>query len=386
MPSLIVPDLHLHRVINECPYSCVLRFWGRHVRLHSDDRDTVNTLALVYKHFVVPPPDVLDIECCVLRSYTGCQGPALFVGESFYPLPDTERFLDHAELILFRHLSELIDDYIVLHAGVVVRRGRAVVFYGQSGFGKTTLTLELVGRGYGFMSDEFCPVRLSDFMVEPFERLVSIRRTSPLYRRIHSERALVHSSLDKDFFDCAAADPARSAQPCPIGACIEICGTVDASVCPPRGVVLDIYLCTEESGVPDALRHLPDVTLSGPVMRGRYPVFRVAAADRTAFVKRFNSIWKQYNHEIFAVFPYRGEIDTFERNPVMRPITRFDAVSSVMANIVNRSPAGSLLASLGGKNASLAMLLGRLLANIPCYKLNPGNLDMMVEMVDTIRW
>jgi hypothetical protein len=84
------------------------------------------------------------------------------------------------------------------------------------------------------------------------------------------------------------------------------------------------------------------------------------------------------------VFPYRGEVATFERKPLLQTINRFDAVSSVMANIVNRSPAGSLLASLGGKNASLAMLLGRLLVNTPCYTLHPGNLDMMAGMVDTI--
>jgi len=291
---------------------------------------------------------------------------------------------NHGELILFRHLFDLLDDYIVLHAGVVERQGRAFVFYGQSGFGKTTLTLEMLSRGYGFMSDEFCPVRLSDFMVEPFERLMSIRRTSPLYRRVDSERMFLLSSRGKDFFDCAGADPARAARPCQIGACIEMCGTVDVNVCPPGGVVLDIYLCTEHSSVPDALRPLPGVTVSGPVMQGRYPVFRVTAADRKDFVGRFNTIWKQYNNEIFAVFPYRGEIDTFERIPVMQPINTFDAVSSVMANIVNRSPAGNLLASLGGKNASLAMLLGRLLANTPCYKLHPGNLDMMADMLDTI--
>ena len=87
--------MDLNRVIKQCQYSCVLRFWGRNVRLHSDDRATVDTLALVYKHFVVPLAEIPDIECCLVRSYAGCQGPALFVGDTFYPLPDNERFLDH---------------------------------------------------------------------------------------------------------------------------------------------------------------------------------------------------------------------------------------------------------------------------------------------------
>jgi len=381
-----MPDFLIERVIKECPHTCTFRFWGRYVRLHADDQDIVHTLTFVYKHFVVPPTERsdTDIECCILRSYAGYQGPALFVGEFFYPLPDTEHFLEHAELIVFRHLFDLLDDYLVLHAGVVARQGRAVVFYGQSGFGKTTLTLELVRRGYGFMSDEFCPVRLSDFMVEPFERLVSIRSSSPLCRSIDSKRASLTRFRGKDFFDCSAADPAHAAQSCPVGACIEICGTVDAIVCPPGGVVLDIYMCTEESSFTEALRRLPGVTLSGPVMKGRYPVFRVTAADRTVFVSQFNGIWKQYNHAIFGVFPYKGEVSTFDCTPVLQQVNMFDAVTSVQANIVNRSPAGRLLSSLGGINAPLTMLLGRLLSNTPCYRLHPGHLDMMSDMIENI--
>lgn len=376
----------MNSVLKECPYGCVLIFWGRYVSVHADESDTVAALVHVYKHFVVQQTENTDLECCILRKYSGCQSPAFFVNGLFYQLPDTERFLDHAELILFRHLFDLLDDYIVLHAGVVERKGRALVVYGQSGFGKTTLTLELLRRGYGFLSDEFCPIRLSDFLIEPFERLVSIKKTSSVLGLIDAERTPVLRFGSKNFFDCADTDRTHAAQPCRAGAFIEISGTVDCDVCPSGGAMLDIYLCNAASSVPEALRDLPGVTLSGPVMQGRYATYRVTASDGTAFVSRFNSIWTQYSHDIFSVLPYRGVVSSFERTPVLQRVTTFEAVTSIMSNIVNRSPTGRLLESFAGKNASLTMLLGRMLTDITCYRVQPGHLDMMGDLIDTINY
>ncbi|MDX1402809.1 MAG: hypothetical protein R3245_12870, partial [Kiloniellales bacterium] len=44
--------------------------------------------------------------------------------------------------------------YLILHAAVVERDGKAVIFPGHSGSGKSTLCAELVGRGWRLLSDE----------------------------------------------------------------------------------------------------------------------------------------------------------------------------------------------------------------------------------------
>ena len=310
--------------------------------------------------------------------------PGLIVERLLYDLPDTDRYVEHAELIVFRHLLEQLDDYIILHAGVVTRQGRAIVVYGQSGFGKTTLTLELLRRGYGFMSDEFCPIRLSDFLIEPFERLVGLKRSSPFYSLTDPQRRVFLASEGKDFIDCADIFPYRPAEPCQACAFIEISGINDLNICPPGGVALDINMCSDSSSVPDALRRLPGVTISGPIMNGRYSAYRVTALERTSFVSSFNRIWKENTNDIFSVFPYKGEIDTYDRIPELRSVPTFEALTSLLANIVNRSPTGRLLASHGGKTSSLVMLLGTLLKDAACYSLQPGQLAKMADLIDTL--
>jgi hypothetical protein len=50
------------------------------------------------------------------------------------------------------------DDVALIHAGVVVREGGALVLAGCSGRGKSTMTAGLLGRGFAYSSDELAPV------------------------------------------------------------------------------------------------------------------------------------------------------------------------------------------------------------------------------------
>lgn len=46
----------------------------------------------------------------------------------------------------------------VLHASVLARRDRAVLFFGPSGAGKSVLSTQLARRGWTYLSDEFAPI------------------------------------------------------------------------------------------------------------------------------------------------------------------------------------------------------------------------------------
>ena len=325
--TLRVSKQYVQTVVNGCSHACSLFFFGRHIKLYADSSEIIERFAKVYGRFIDTNQVETDMSFCIVRSSAHFRAPSLIAEHWLYELPDTDRYIEHAELIVFRHLLEQLDDYIVLHAGVVSREGRAIVMYGQSGFGKTTLTLELLKRGYGFMSDEFCPIRLSDFLIEPFERLVGLKRSSPFYSLADPQQSVFLASEGKDFIDCADIFPCRPAEPCRAAIFIEISGSKDSHTCPPGGVALDINMCSDSTTVPDALRRLPGVTISGPLMKGSYAAYRVTASDSAAFMSNFNRIWKENAHDIFSVFPYKGEIDTYDRTPVMRSVPAFEALT-----------------------------------------------------------
>lgn len=338
----------------------------------------------MYSRFIVSNQCNADSTFCIVCNSVLRPGPFLLAGTAVYDLPDLDSYGEYVELIVFQHLFEQLDDYIVLHAGVVTRQGRAIVIYGQSGFGKTTLTLELLRRGYGFMSDEFCPLRIADCMVEPFERLVGLRKSSPFYTVVDNQRYACITSGGKALFDSVDMFPYSPAQPSHPGVFIEIVGEIDSMLCPQGWMIIDIYMCSGTSAVPDALRRLSGVTVSGPIMRGHYAVYRVTASDRTGFVSSFNRIWKDNSNDILAVFPYKGEIRSYDRMPKLRSVPAFQALTSLGSNIVNRAPNGRLMASLNGKNQSLIMLLGKLLKNTKFYSLQPGQLAKTADIIDNL--
>jgi hypothetical protein len=68
--------------------------------------------------------------------------------------------------------------YLIIHAAVLERHGRAVVLPAPPGSGKSTLCAALVTRGWRLLSDEMTLVRLEDGAVLPLPRPVSLKNGS----------------------------------------------------------------------------------------------------------------------------------------------------------------------------------------------------------------
>jgi len=68
--------------------------------------------------------------------------------------------------------------YLLLHAGVVERGGRAIVMPAMPGSGKSTLTAALSLRGFRLLSDEFGVVRLEDAALLPMLRPLALKNES----------------------------------------------------------------------------------------------------------------------------------------------------------------------------------------------------------------
>jgi hypothetical protein len=71
-------------------------------------------------------------------------------------------------------VAEYAPSVVFIHAGVVGWKGKALVFPGDSFFGKTTLVAELVRRGAEYYSDEYAVID-EDGLIHPFARPLSLR-------------------------------------------------------------------------------------------------------------------------------------------------------------------------------------------------------------------
>jgi len=159
---------------------------------------------------------------------------------------DGEQVFEHADIgevvRLLRH--EIIGsfvrrrpDLLWLHAGATVRDGKAVLFVGPYGRGKSTLVTQLCLRGWRYASDDIVPVNLATQHILAFPLTPIVREDigeEPPHERLTELRKIRISLPDSAFHR----------DPVPIGAVVLPCYRigVGARLEPysPAAVALDI--------------------------------------------------------------------------------------------------------------------------------------------------
>ncbi len=114
------------------------------------------------------------------------EGPGPFI-----PLP-ADLSLLMMETALNWCVASRIRNMLILHSAVVEKGGKAVILPGESGSGKSTLAAALVSRGWRLLSDEFALIRLSDGLVMPYPRPISLKNESiPRMRELFPDGTFV---------------------------------------------------------------------------------------------------------------------------------------------------------------------------------------------------
>lgn len=153
-------------------------------RVGSDWRAPVALLKALYADYPDPHDDVPDfnVRLFAARPWRRFVRPAVMIGGDFVlpeaaPLPLAQGLLA-AEMGMNLQMALGQRRYLLLHASVVERGGRALLMTGMSGAGKSTLAALLGARGWRLMGDEFALVDPATGLVHAFPRLVSLKNAA----------------------------------------------------------------------------------------------------------------------------------------------------------------------------------------------------------------
>ena len=92
-----------------------------------------------------------------------------------WPIRDPAILEGYTYEVVLNAILASVRSHFLVHAGVVARDDRGIVLAADSAHGKTTLVLELVRRGFKFLSDEMAALGRADGRVHPFPRSLRIR-------------------------------------------------------------------------------------------------------------------------------------------------------------------------------------------------------------------
>lgn len=88
-----------------------------------------------------------------------------------------EELLPYVEWSVNWEIPHVMPQYLHLHAASMEWEGRGVVFAGDAGSGKSTLTLGLIQHGWRYLCDEFALVDTELLSLTPYPRAVCVKRS-----------------------------------------------------------------------------------------------------------------------------------------------------------------------------------------------------------------
>ena len=150
-------------------------------RIGSDWRAPIAQLEALYADYPKPHDGAPDftVRLFAARPWRRFLRPAVMIGGDFVlpeaaPLPLAQGLLA-AEMGMNLQMALGQRRYLLLHASVVERDGRALVMTGISGAGKSTLAALLGARGWRLMGDEFALLDPETGLIHAFPRLISLK-------------------------------------------------------------------------------------------------------------------------------------------------------------------------------------------------------------------
>lgn len=153
-------------------------------RIGSDWQAPIAALRTLYADYPAPDDGIADfnVRLFAARPWRRFMRPSVMIGGDYLlpeaaPLPLAQGLLA-AEMGMNLQMALGQRRYLLLHASVVERDGRALLMTGESGAGKSTLAALLTTRGWRLMGDEFALIDPATGLVHAFPRLVSLKNAA----------------------------------------------------------------------------------------------------------------------------------------------------------------------------------------------------------------
>ncbi|MCD2519369.1 HprK-related kinase A [Massilia sp. G4R7] len=153
-------------------------------RIRSDIVQVAEGLARLYAaHPVEAAESFADFQVNLLRSrgWRRWVRPQVLFDHGgdapFTPLPLAQS-QPMFEWVMNWCVSNHAHSYLIVHAAVLEKHGRAIILPAPPGSGKSTLCAALAMRGWRLLSDELALVRCSDALLAPLVRPISLKNVS----------------------------------------------------------------------------------------------------------------------------------------------------------------------------------------------------------------
>ncbi len=371
-------------------YTLKLRFFDQQALIESDSNLHIELFGRMYRRFTVaeflPAPEPPLKFAVLTRADNHWQQPVLVIEDDAWPLTDPQTLEGYVYEMILQTLITRVRSHFLIHAGVVAKNGQGLILAADSFHGKTTLVLELLRRGFSFLSDEMAAISRTDGLVHPFPR--SLRARAGSLEMTGFGHLVSRSTVwfDKLLLDAADIRPNCIGRAAPIRHIITLQNPAaptetPAADSPPK---LGILVNRVDDALLHDLRQIPDVTRLATKTDRSYPLLMLRAHNRIAVLNQVEAICYAHKIMVLDVIKRFARRPNFKANAALSPVPTSQAVMALLQRFQGGHKSSLVQRDFDGNFTRLFLELATLIETARCHNLSVGPLAQMANRIEAL--
>lgn len=364
-----------------------LRFFDLDTIIKSDSVNFITLFARMYHRFQNDkPPSTArsQVEFTLIANSDKHQGkPVIILNGEVWPVSNQEFLEGYAYESILSTITTKVRSHVLIHAGVVSCKDRGIIITADTRHGKTTLVLELIRRGFKFLSDEMAALGRDDHRVHPFPRCLWIRGGTLEIAGFPALVSRASAWMDKLLLDIEEIKPGSLGEAAPIRHIIILQDPAEA-----QGELQDNAgqeLCVMVDRLDDALLAAAGQNEGVTGLRVEtdcgFPTLRFRAVRPSFVLSRIEALCRERRILVLDVIKGARARPTFERPARLKPIPKSQAVMDLLSRFQGGYMSELLHDEFGGSSARLVMELSAIMGQADCHRLSVGPLHEMADLV-----
>jgi hypothetical protein len=387
LEELQLADAERNAIHGAAIHSADFMICRNRIRIRGNTPFPIERFSFIYDPFRLPDQHG---EASLIISYSlgddaRGRNAIVIVGEKVFRVRDKEVIDTFFPLLAYMIFANIRSHYMI-HAGCVSRNGQAIIISGDSGMGKTTLTSHLISRGMGFLSDELAPIHRATGTVDPFPLRLGIR-PGPAHELVRDLPGIpvTFDNDPKKLVDARVIGAPPVDKPVPLHAVVFLSQRASAEVSTPRkfkGAIQLNFMAITEDFKRDLLERTGATLLSETASGSRLVSLVLNVADPSGFLTVLNETVARHGIPLAGIDVENLDPRDFTTEPQLVKLPAVAGVIELIKKMPSHNKAGLIRTEFGGKMPLLIREVSTLADHVAFYKLKPGRLDKMIELIE----